>query len=154
MSAGVEFSGLTAAAVERVRDLYATGHSQLARAVLEDARSLKSPLHGYFEWDDDSAADAFRLHQAQQVVRRVMVTVIPAPDAKPIRVRAFVARREIAQTAEETEPGSYIAIEEVAGATAYELSLRDSIRRDLLRIRRKYENTDALFDLAAEVFAA
>ena len=153
MSGEIEFSGLSAQAVERVRQIYASGRTGLPAAVLEDAREPTSPLHGYFEWDDGAAAEAYRLNQAGQVVRRVMVTVIPSPDAQPIRVRAYVARREIAQKAEDTEPGEYIAIEEVAGATAYELSLRDSIKRDLLRIRRKYDNTDALLDLAAEVFA-
>ena len=42
---------------------------------------------------------------------------------------------------------------ELVGQTAYEASVIDSIRRDLLRLQRKYENTALLFALAEEVFA-
>jgi hypothetical protein len=33
--------------------------------VLREAENLSSPLHDYFEWDDDEAAHKFRLLQAR-----------------------------------------------------------------------------------------
>ncbi len=44
--------------------------------VLEEARDLNSPLHGYFEWDDATAAEQHRLRQARQLIRRVRIDVI------------------------------------------------------------------------------
>lgn len=121
------------------------------RAVLADARADGSPLHGYFEWDDGVAAEAHRLTQAAALIRRVRVTVITEPDATPIRVRGYIARRELSATAENLEPGSYLPIEQIAGQTAYETSLRESMRRDVLRLKRRYDNTDALLSVWQEV---
>ena len=67
-------------------------------------------------------------------------------------VRALIARCDL-PSEEENQPGSYIATMELVGQTAYEASVIDSIRRDLLRLQRKYENTALLFALAEEVFA-
>lgn len=154
MTAELVVSGVPTVVAERLSGIYRE-HSDLnERAVLEDARSDDSPLHGYFEWDDGVAAEAHRLTQAASLIRRVKVTVIAAPEAEPIRVRAYIARRELTASAENIEPGSYIAIEDVAGRTSYEVSVRESIKRDLVRLRRKYDDTGALFDLAAEVFTA
>lgn len=36
--------------------------------VLDIAKSPKSPLHKYFEWDDSKAAHAYRLTQARHLV--------------------------------------------------------------------------------------
>lgn len=41
----------------------------LPKQVVEAARSIKSPLHSYFEWDDDKAAESYRIWQARQLLR-------------------------------------------------------------------------------------
>lgn len=56
--------------------------------VVEDARPKKSPLHNAFEWDDTKAAESFRLVQAGDLIRAIIVVTDEAPDAQP--VRAFV----------------------------------------------------------------
>ena len=43
-------------------------------AVVNDARSPGSPLHSYFEWSDTEAAEQYRLHQARNLIRSVVVT--------------------------------------------------------------------------------
>lgn len=153
MSELVKVSGVTADVAERLRAIYLkSGRDLRERDVLADARDKKSPLHSYFEWDDSAAAEAHRLTQAAALIRRVRVEVITVPDAQPIRVRAFVARRDLPAIAQTGDAGSYVAIEDVAGQTAFETSLRESIQRDLQRIRRRYEDTSLLFEVAAEVF--
>jgi hypothetical protein len=53
------------------------GNGTLApAAVLEAARSPKSPLHGYFEWDDALAGEAYRLAQARALIRGVRVSMV------------------------------------------------------------------------------
>lgn len=46
-----------------------------ATDVVEAARIETSPLHRYFEWDDDAAAEAYRIEQARRLIRSVKVIV-------------------------------------------------------------------------------
>jgi hypothetical protein len=147
-------SGVPPEAVAAIREVYAaTGGSGLAPAVLDAAADPASPLHRYFEWDDGEAAQQYRLAQAEALVRRVRVTLIPAEGGPPIKVRAFVATRELREAAEalgdtgvaEAPRGSYMAIEQVAGQTAYEQATVEAIRRDLSRLAVKYRAHAALF---------
>lgn len=57
--------------------------------VLQDARNHNSPLHTYFEWDDSSAAEQFRLSQARKLIRSV-VAVYVQEDQPARRTKAFV----------------------------------------------------------------
>lgn len=43
------------------------------RIVLDAARNPASALHGAFDWDDTSAAEKWRLHQARDLIRSVHV---------------------------------------------------------------------------------
>lgn len=152
MSGELVVSGVSTDVAGRLANIYRAKGKLSEGDVLADARKKSSPLHSFFEWDDTAAAERYRLEQAASLIRRVKVTVIPAEDADPVQVRAYVAMREIAQTADEVAPGSYVAIQDVAGQTAYELSLRDSMRRDVARLQKRYENTSMLFEVAREVW--
>lgn len=55
--------------------------------VVEAARSKTSPLHSKFEWDDRKASEAYRLQQAQELIREV--TFLPKGSDEP--VRAYVS---------------------------------------------------------------
>jgi hypothetical protein len=67
----------------------ANGGVLKAEDVVDTARSKKSPLHEYFDWEDGEAAQKWRLHQARQLIR---VTVRVITPAKP-PVRVFVSLR-------------------------------------------------------------
>lgn len=59
------------------------------RAVVDDAASPRSPLHPCFDWDDDSAADKYRLWQARKLMGSIVVAEFAdAPVAR--ETRAFV----------------------------------------------------------------
>lgn len=63
-------------------------------SVLAAARKPKSPLHPHFEWDNEKAAEAYRLDQAGHLIRCITVTV-EKPNGGEAPVRAFVnVRRE------------------------------------------------------------
>lgn len=49
-----------------------------ASDVVEAARSTNNPMHDYFEWDNDRAADRFREGQADEIIRVVRVRYVPA----------------------------------------------------------------------------
>jgi hypothetical protein len=142
MTAAVEVVGVPVEAAQAIRAVYvATGGHGLPEAVLEAARAKSSPLHRYFDWSDKSAAEAYRLAQAEQLVRRVKVKVIPADDSPPLRVRAYVSRRELpADEEDDITRGSYLAIEDVAGESETQIALLQSIERDVMRLRKKYSS--------------
>ncbi len=62
--------------------------SLTAAIVLQGAKAKRSPLHPLFEWDDNAAAHEYRLVQAREVLRSVVLLDETQPDAEPIR--AFV----------------------------------------------------------------
>ncbi len=149
----VVISGVPQEVAAAIREAYTEEDGQrLPELVLAKAEAGDERLRGYFEWDDTAAGRAYRLEQAAQLVRRVKVTVLRSADEAPIKVRAYIARKELPSSEENIGSGSYIAIERVAGQTAYEASVAESIKRDLLRLERKYRDTSMLFAMAEEVF--
>jgi hypothetical protein len=75
------------AELERIRDRNAGKLDP--DMVVHYAKSSNHPLHPLFEWDDNVAAQAYRVDQARQVIRSIEVVVDEAPRAKP--TRAFVS---------------------------------------------------------------
>lgn len=55
------------------------------QTVLEKAKDKKSELHKCFEWDNDAAAEKYRIIQAGNVIR--MLYIVPSnKDVPPVRV--------------------------------------------------------------------
>lgn len=67
----------------------ASGLSRSPRAIVEWARKSASPLHRYFDWDDESAAEKHRIEQARELVGAVME--ISVSTGKPARAFHSVA---------------------------------------------------------------
>jgi predicted transcriptional regulator len=56
------------------------------QTVLDANRAEDTPLHNEFEWDDDIAAENYRLHQAGQLIRMLCVKpTTETKDSTPIR---------------------------------------------------------------------
>lgn len=74
---------------ERLEQIRLTHGGKLTpELVVRDAKPKKSPLHKAFEWDDTKAAANYRIVQAGDLIRAIIVVTDEAPDATP--VRAFV----------------------------------------------------------------
>ncbi len=59
------------------------------RTLLEHGKSEISPLHKHFEWSNTVAAEAYRIHQARQLVNHIVeVRMI---NKKKVETRAFVS---------------------------------------------------------------
>jgi hypothetical protein len=152
MSVGYELEvrGVAEDAAAAVRRVYeATGGQAMVPAVLEAARDEDSPLHRYFTWDDTAAAAAYRLTQAEELVRRIKVRVLPAGGGDPVRVRAFIATKELERV--DGPAGSYRAIEDLAAETDSQVELLSSIRRDVVRLQRKYSQVREFGRLVREL---
>ncbi len=125
--------GLNDAARAELEELRAAGGGILqAEAVVERARSANSALHSYFEWDDDKAADAYRLQQARNVIRAV-VRFLPAANG-PRPVRAYVSL-----STDRTIPGGgYRAVTEVLDDEALAARATDQLLVEMARLQSKF----------------
>jgi hypothetical protein len=67
-----------------------------AEIVLEDSRDVSSPLHPAFEWDNEVAAEEYRLEQARHVLASVVVVHVNDEGAEQSETarRMFVAVRK------------------------------------------------------------
>ena len=52
--------------------------------VLEEAKNESHPLHNWFNWDDDAAAEEYRRLQAQNLIRSLVVVYVESPKT-PVR---------------------------------------------------------------------
>ena len=57
--------------------------------VLDDAKNDNSPLHGFFEWTDSKAAQAYRLQQARGLIRAV-VAIYTSDDKPAVRQKVYI----------------------------------------------------------------
>lgn len=64
-----------------------SGGALSPEAVLAAAQSPDSPIHEYFEWDDDEAATQYRLQQARHLITVIVVSRMEEPEPH----RAFVS---------------------------------------------------------------
>ena len=70
-------------------EVLASRNNLSPESVLESARSEESPLHSLFEWNDEVAAEKYRLNQARQIIQQIVI-VNDHPNAVTREVRAFV----------------------------------------------------------------
>lgn len=64
------------------------------QAVVDASRNEDAVLHSCFEWDDAKAAEGYRRHQAGNMIRCLVTTVIQDGDNEPVQVRAVVKTTE------------------------------------------------------------
>lgn len=74
---------------EELRRIYDSNGQLTASEVVDESRPADAPLHPVFEWDDPTAAELYREHQARQVIRSVVVQAETVTHA-PVEVRAMV----------------------------------------------------------------
>lgn len=74
---------------ERLRFLERENGRLIPSDVVEDARDPASLLHEQFEWNNDEAADRYRIQQASRLIRtvRIDITVREVPLRAPAYVR-------------------------------------------------------------------
>jgi hypothetical protein len=105
-------------------------------AVVEAARSDESPLHPHFEWDNDAAAEAYRLDQARGIIRSIRVI---EPKAEDGVVRAFVSVND--------SGSSYRSIREVQTSSALQGLILRQAERDLEAWEKRYRQLTDICDL-------
>ena len=130
----------TPSIIEAIKDLRNTRGIIAPVDVVNAARPVDSPLHEYFEWDDGVAADAYRIVQAQLLLR-VTVTMLAGANGEMTNVRAFVSL---------TSEQGYRSTVDVLADTSHRSQLIADAMRDMQIFKRKYGHLKEL----ADVFAA
>lgn len=151
---GCHLSGDAQVVGERLESIKAKRNALTPELVLEDARQKKSPLHQFFEWDDDVAAEKYRLDQAGHLIRSVQVTFIdvepqqerqislsaipaaPALDPKP--VRAFLPIKG------DSGQRSYVGTREAMGDPAMRRQVLERAHSELDQVSKKYRELQEL----------
>lgn len=118
---------------DQLQQIYDRRGRLTAAVVLDEARDPAHPLHGRFTWDDSAAAESWRKHQAQELIRSVRVRYVEATENEAARsVRAFHAvRREDGHVYEPAE-------KVVEDPFTRRLVLAD-MEREWKALRRRYE---------------
>lgn len=116
------------------------------RAVVEEARPEGSKLHNVFEWDDEKAAEQFRLTQASTLIRCIVVK----PEEKDIKepVRMFVNCNPTDDGQKKT--GSYINFRSAFEDPDSRAVILANAKHELQVFRNKYNRLKEL----AKVFDA
>lgn len=123
----------------RVREM----HGMLTpRTVLEDARNPESPLHHRFTWDNDEAAERWRLQEAARLLRVTFRTTV---SGRPADLRAFW----VVKGDEHSPESQYVPTPEVAVDPIAKRIMLQQMRRDWQRFRARYEVYTEFFEMIA-----
>ena len=130
--------------IERIR--IARGNSFVADDLVDAARPGDAPLHPEFEWDDDVAAQAYRIEQARGLMRHLIVVREDLPAMPP--VRAYVSVRGLD---EDSTSRRYTAVYQALDTPHLRQSLLADALHDLAAFERKYATLTELGGLLDEM---
>lgn len=111
--------------------------------VVEAAKPIDSPLHSKFEWDDNEAAQRYRLWQARQLIA---VTVEYIGSGK----EAVLSRVFVSLSSDRRGDGGYRSITAVMGDQRRRSELLNDAMKEMESFQSKYAELQEL----ASVFAA
>lgn len=106
--------------------------------VVEAARADNHPLHPYFEWDRDKAAQLYLEEQARTIIRCVRVI-----DEEGTERPAFLSIKDKSGT-------SYRSIEDVLESRDLQLLVMKQAERDLEAFQERYRELTDICDLIRE----
>jgi len=131
--------------IVELRQLYDQSNGTLtAEKIVEAARSSKTQLHKYFEWDNSKAAHQFRMEQARRLMQ-ITVEYIETKDGNKLPVRVFASL-----TNDREDGGGYRSTVDIMSDKDMRKQLLTDALDELERIRLKYARIKEL----AEIFTA
>ena len=116
--------------------------------VVKMAKSKRSILHQYFDWDDSTASVKYRLEQAGHLIRCVHVVVVSEATDEPRTVRAFV-------TIEQDDSHSYMDTQTVLSNSELREQMLGNALKELASFKQKYKDLtelEGIFDAMDNIF--
>jgi hypothetical protein len=133
------------ALLEEIRNQHPE-HKLQARDVVAVARSQTHPLHGYFQWDNTKAAEAFRLVQARNLIRSVVV--LNPQDARPVMHPVYISLiRDRIQ-----DGGGYRAMEDITTQDILTQEMLAAALRDLQAWASRYRMLERIVQPTVQRF--
>ena len=96
-----------------------------AKALLDANRPPDAPLHGEFDWNDSTAAESWREHQARRIINSL---VIVSDKTEPVRGFFKIERTE----------STYQSISTILHSESTTEKLLDAALKELEAFKRKY----------------
>ena len=134
-----------ATARELLSALYEREGELTPTLVVDEARPETSPLHQYFEWNDDVAAEQYRRVQASHLIRSVKIT-FDGETGQPRPIRGFLAVRD---TEDETRSTYMPSVEAFSDPVTRRILLAQ-MRRDWKAFKQKYDTFQEFRELIRE----
>lgn len=119
----------------------ANGGELLPANVVAAASNPESALHSQFDWDDSTAAQKYRLHQARNLIR-VVVSYVSAGDGTEVPCRVFVSL-----TPNREDNTGYRVTTDVMSDAAMRAQLLADAKDDMKRFAAKYRRLTELADV-------
>lgn len=110
-----------------------------AEFVVEEARQPGSLLHDFFDWDDMSASEAWRIHQARMLIKSVKVEIIEGEQTD----RFFNVKVHVNNVATR----GYFKAEDVMSEKELRTQVIENALRELEYWQRKYNHLQELATL-------
>jgi hypothetical protein len=131
--------------VEKIRQR--NGGSLTKEDVLQDAETPTSPLHPLFEWNDDVAAQRYRLEQAGSIIRHIEVVKLHVDQTEPIRAFVSVIRSDDTKK-------TYVSIDTAMSDPTLRAQVLDRAHKELLSWKARYENYEEFAEIVAVINGA
>lgn len=124
---------------ERLEQISSKNKGKITPAlVVNDAKSITSPFHNHFEWDDRKASEQYRLQQARDLVNHILEVAVV--EGVQMKVRSFFnVRNGKGRTV-------YVTLKTAVTNKNYRLQLLNQLitilenATELMKLFRSYEN--------------
>jgi hypothetical protein len=121
--------------------------------ILDAARSPRSPLHRFFDWDDESAAEKYRIQQARVLLKGVRYNV--KTKTVEFDVPAWESVRVDECDLPDAEPGKgYVSTALAVNVPSFEEQILENAMRRLRAFRDQYKQYSEVFTTLRPVFNA
>lgn len=125
---------------ERLKEIEERDGSVTPQAVVEDARPEDSVLHSAFEWNDEKAAEAYRIHQAGQLIRCIVVVPEKKEVKEPVRLFINTSPTDDGQK----RVGTYINVRSAMENPVSRSVILSNAKHEMLLFKKKYSQLKEL----------
>ena len=118
---------------------------------LEESRPEEAPTHVLFEWNDEVAAEKYRLHQSKTIINNLRIEIV-TDEAEPKTVKAYINTAE-----SQHQKARYINFENAICDDRTKGIMYRNALAELAAFKRKYKELkelDALFTEIDKVVAS
>jgi hypothetical protein len=112
-------------------------------SLLEASRKDGTLLHEYFDWDDTSAAEKWRLSQAQGLILNVRVVIKETDSDHEIKERGFVATPD--------RKSAYVSLQTAFSNEEWKKSLLNQVKTDMETFIAKYRRLQEVQSVIAQM---